>query len=122
MRQFLAGCCDTVKVVDQHVRIEAAYHNRLSPLIPEPTHQFDGIFFAECLAAAESRMSAKVNLLVRFCREECSHSSAHRFRPGDSVLFPVGVKRFDLRFRKIDNSPHAVIIECYHFKVKRLAR
>jgi hypothetical protein len=36
----------------------------------------------------------EVNLLVRFCREECSHSSAHRFRPGDAELFPVGVKRF----------------------------
>jgi hypothetical protein len=31
--------------------------------------------------------------------------------PVDAVLFSVSVKRFDLRFRKIDNSPHAVILE-----------
>jgi hypothetical protein len=59
----------------------------LSPLIPKPTHQFDRVFFAESLAAAESRMTAEVDLLVRFCREECCHaSSASIWSAGRSTI------------------------------------
>jgi hypothetical protein len=63
-RKLFGGVCDPVKVVNQHVRIKAANHDYLFPLIPQPANQFDRVLFAESLAAAESGMFSKVDLFV----------------------------------------------------------
>jgi hypothetical protein len=104
------GRFHAVEIVNQYIRIKAADHAALLPLSPEPPHQLDRVFFSESLATAKSGMPSKVDLFMGFGRDKRCYGSAHRFRPGDAMPFPVGVQSSDLLFGKIDDSPHCVIM------------
>ena len=100
----------TLEVVNQYIRIDAGGHFRLLPLLPKPSHEFNGIFLSKAFAASKGGMAAKVKPRLWLRWEESCHGSTHRLGPRDALFLPIAVEGFDLLLRKINDSPHDDII------------